>query len=144
MKKIGLTLFAVLAIAFTSCEKEEEYKFEDGTYRAEEAEFHYGWKAFLVAEIKKDKLVSVDFDYLNADGDLKSETTPESYPMVPHPTIWLPQYEAELLATDITKFSEVDVITGATGAWGNCNTLMEVVLEAAKTGDTATKIVTAE
>lgn len=141
MKKIGLILVAVFAIVFTACEKEDEKLFENGTYYAEQSEFSRNWKAFVEAEIKDDKLVAVDFDYLNSDGSLKSETTTENYPMNPHPTVWLPQYEAALLAADITDFTEVDVVTGATGAWSNVNALMSAILEAAKDGNTADLIV---
>lgn len=141
MKKIGLILVAVFAIVFTACEKEDEKLFENGTYYAEQSEFSRNWKAFVEAEIKDDKLVAVDFDYLNSDGSLKSETTTENYPMNPHPTVWLPQYEAALLAADITDFNEVDVVTGATGAWSNVNALMNAILEAAKEGNTEDIIV---
>jgi len=144
MKKIGLILFAVLAITFTACEDEDELVLKNGTYYAEAAEFSHGWKAFIEAEIKDDKLVDVDFDYFDENGGLKSETTVETYPMDPHPTVWLPQYEAALMAADITSFSEVDVVTGATGAWANCNALMEAIIDAAKSGDTSDQIVTLE
>lgn len=142
MRKIGLILVTVMAIVFTSCEKEKDYMFKDGSYQAEEAEFHYGWKGFLNAEIKEDKLVSVEFDYFNADGDLKSETTQEEYNMTPHPSVWVPQYVAALLASDITSFEPVDAISGATSGGSSVNALMEVALEAAKTGDTSKQIVT--
>ncbi|MGC9343772.1 MAG: hypothetical protein ACP5E3_13795 [Bacteroidales bacterium] len=144
MKKIGLILVAVFAMVITACEKEDENMFENGTYYAETAEFSHGWKAFVEAEITDDELVAVDFDYFDADGGLKSETTAENYPMDPHPTVWLPQYEAALLAADITSFTEVDVITGATGAWGNVNVLMTAILDAAEDGKTGDIIVTIE
>jgi major membrane immunogen (membrane-anchored lipoprotein) len=146
MKKIGLILVAVFAMVFTACEKDDENDnmFVDGTYYAEQSEFSHGWKAFVEAEIQDDELVAVDFDYFDADGGLKSETTVENYPMDPHPTTWLPQYEAALLAADISSFTEVDVITGATGAWGNVNALMTAILDAAEDGNTADLIVTIE
>lgn len=145
MKKIGLILVAVFAFIFTACDKEDdENMFVDGTYYAVTAEFSHGWKAFMEAEISGDDLVIVDFDYFDENGGLKSETTVENYPMDPHPTAWLPEYESRLLEADITNFTEVDVISGATGAWGNANALMEVILAAAEEGDTADQIVTME
>ncbi len=144
MRKIGLILVAVFAIAFTSCEKDEEFLYEDGTYYAETSEFSHGWKAYLEAEISEDKLVSVNFDYVDEDGNLKSETTVENYPMDPHPTVWIPEYEAKLLSSDITEYSEVDVISGATGGWSSVNALMVAILSAADDGDTSTQIVVEE
>lgn len=144
MKKIGLILIAVFAVVITACEKEEEKMFENGTYYAEAAEFHFGWKAFIEAEIKDDELVSVDYDNFDDAGNLKSETTVEDYPMNPHPSVWMPQYETALLGADITSFTEVDVITGATGAWADVNALMTAILEAAKEGNTDDIIVTKE
>jgi major membrane immunogen (membrane-anchored lipoprotein) len=141
MKKIGLILVAVFAIVITACEKEEEKMFEDGTYYAERAEFNRNWKAFIEAEIKDDELVAVDYDNYNADGGLKSETTFEEYPMDPHPSVWMPQYEAALLAVDITSFTEVDAVTGATGAQADVNALLTAILEAAKEGNTSDIIV---
>ena len=141
MKKIGLLLVAVLAIVFTACEKEEE---ENNTYRAEYSDFHYGWKSFLEAEIKDDEISMIDFDYLDENGDRKSETTQEDYPMDPHPTVWVPEYESRLMNVDINNFSEVDVITGATGAWGEANALMEAVIDAYNNGDNTTQILISE
>ena len=144
MKKLGLLLSLLVVIIISSCEKEEEYVYVDGTYYAETAEYSHGWKALLEVGISKDELVSVDFDYFNEAGDLKSETTVETYPMDPHPSVWLPQYEQELMEADILNFEAVDVVTGATGGGGNLNALVPVVLEAAKDGDTSTQILSAE
>lgn len=144
MKKIGLILVAVFAVVITSCEKDDENIYKDGTYYAEQAEFSHGYKAFVEAEIKDDKLVSVDFDYFDEEGGLKSETTAETYPMDPHPTAWLPQYESAMMDVDITNFAEIDAISGATHAGHNLNVLMQDVLDAAKDGDTSEQIVTIE
>ncbi len=144
MKKYGLLLAIAMFIGFSACEKEEEYTLVNGMYEAESAEFGHGWKAFMKAEIKNDKMETVDFDYFNADGDLKSATTPETYPMDPHPTVWLPQLEAQLLAVDLLNFVEIDGITGATGASGDAQAMMALVIEAAKTGDTTKQILAEE
>lgn len=143
MRKIGLFMMCAVIIGMVSCEKDEEYVLENGTYYAEDAEFHYGWKGFLEIVVKNDDLVSVDFDYLNDVGDLKSATTDEEYPMDPHPRVWLPQYEAALLASDILAYTDVDAVTGATGGGASVNGLVALLIEAAKTGDTTTQILPA-
>lgn len=137
MKKIGFILVAVFAMVFTACEKEEDTP----VYRAEASEFSHGWKAFLESEIENDEVVSVDFDYVDEDGNLKSETTVEEYPMDPHPTVWIPEYEAMLLGVDVTDFTEIDVVSGATGGWGAANALMTAVIGAYADGDTDTQVV---
>ena len=144
MKKIGIYMICAILIGLYSCEEEVEYVYDNGVYYAVDAEFHYGWKGFLEIEIKNDKLVSVDFDYLNDVGDLKSETTDEEYPMDPHPRVWLPQYEAALMASDILAYTDVDAVTGATGGGASVNGLIALLIEAAKTGDTSTQILPAE
>jgi major membrane immunogen (membrane-anchored lipoprotein) len=144
MKNIGLILVAIFALAITACEKEDEYVYEDGTYYAEMAEYSHGWKAFLEVTIQDDNITSADFDNMDADGNLKSETTVESYPMDPHPTIWIPDYEARIVAADLSDFDEIDVYTGATGAYNQVNALMDAILSAAKDGDTSDQIVTME
>ncbi len=137
---------AVLTITLllTACQKEEEYEFKDGNYRAETAEFSFGRKAFLEAEIQEDKAVSVDFDYLDEEGNLKSATTDEEYPMTPHPREWLPELENQLLALDILNVAEIDGVTGATGSSGNAYDLFLLILEAAETGDTSTQVLSSK
>ncbi len=144
MRKIGILLTCAILFGVSSCEEEVEYVYENGVYYAEDAEAHYGWKGFLEIEIKNDDLVTVDFDYFNDAGDLKSETTDEEYPMDPHPRIWLPQYEAALLASDILAYADIDAVTGATGGGASINGLIALLIEAAKTGDTSTQILPAE
>lgn len=144
MKKIGFLFTLALFIGLSSCEEEVEYTYENGTYKAEAADYHYGWKAFIEAEIKNDELVSVDFDYLDEDGNRKSETTQEDYNMDPHPSVWCPEYESMLMAADILNFAEVDKVTGATGGQENVNELFLLILDAALEGDTSTQIASAE
>lgn len=119
-------------------------KYINGSYRAESSEFDYGWKSFLEVEISEDELVSVNFDYFDEEGNLKSETTVENYPMDPHPTVWIPEYETRLYSSYINCYSEVDVVTGATHGWNSVNVLMTAVLSAANDGDTSTQVVVME
>jgi major membrane immunogen (membrane-anchored lipoprotein) len=147
MKRVALLMLAGLFVAMTSCKKDDEktYVYKDGSYKAEESEFSHGYKAFMEAQITKDVLVTVNFDYVDSTGNLKSETTSETYPMVPHPSEWIPTYDSQLLATAITPdFVEIDGVTGATHGKISANLLMEAILNAAKTGDTETQVVVIE
>ncbi len=138
MRKVILLAFAA-ALLF-SCTK-DELTYQDGTYKAVEAEFGYGWKGYLNITISEDALKAVEFDYLDEDGNKKSETTAESYPMVPHPSTWIPQYESTLLSTEIVEYAEIDAVTGATNAGTAINKMVNAALEAAKTGDTSEQVI---
>jgi major membrane immunogen (membrane-anchored lipoprotein) len=142
MKKIFGLMFASALIVLSACEKEVELVYKDGTYKAEEASFHYGYKGFLQVTIADDKLTAVDFDYLDDADGRKSETTQQEYNMTPHPSVWVPQYEAALLAASIApEYDVIDGITGATGAYNLLTDMVEAILDAAITGNTETIII---
>ncbi|MDX2431020.1 MAG: hypothetical protein QNK35_08805, partial [Bacteroides sp.] len=86
----------------------------------------------------------VVFDAMMEDGSLKSETTAETYPMDPHPTVWIPELEAQYMAVDILNYQTVDGITGATHGSDDAEALFQLMLDAAKEGDTSTQILPAE
>ncbi len=143
MKKISFLMMATM-ILLSSCNKDDDkdYVYENGIYKAEDSGFPHGWKAYMEAEIKNDKLVSVDFDYRNADNQLKSQTTTATYPMDPHPTVWLPAYEAQLLKLDLTKMEpDIDGVSGATSGTYAANALLGAILKAAKTGDKTMQVI---
>jgi major membrane immunogen (membrane-anchored lipoprotein) len=144
MKKIGLVMAMAIFIVLSSCKKEEEYIYENGDYSAEDADFHYGWKAFMEVEISDDAQISVTFDYTDEDGNLKTATTDDAYPMTPHPRVWCPELETQLMAVDIVNFDDVDGVSGATGGSVEANELFALILEAAKTGDTSTQVLPVE
>jgi len=145
MKKL-LVLFMGITLFFGCNKDEDENTFVNGNYSAEEAEFTYGWKAYMNIQITDDKLISVDFDYLNENDNslLKSETTSATYNMNPHPSVWLPTLEGQLMGANIDPFADVDGITGATSSSTIANTMMSTLLEAAKKGDTSKQIISAE
>lgn len=141
MKKIiVLMLCVVLALSFVACGGS---KIADGTYTAEvdedTAAASYGWKESLTVTYKDGKIADVDFDAFNADGDRKSETTAETYPMDPHPSEWMPKIEANLKAT--TDAAKVATVAGATQSSDHAKALYAAVLEAAKSGKTDTVVV---
>ena len=80
MKK--LTLFLLSALMLFSLVGCGGSKIADGTYSAElsdaATEANHGWKDFLTVTYKDGKMVEVQFDSKDADGNLKSEwTTPK-------------------------------------------------------------------
>ncbi|MEQ2444687.1 hypothetical protein WMO64_14590 [Pseudoflavonifractor sp. CLA-AP-H29] len=118
----------------------------DGTYTAEmddaSAEAAYGWRDRLVVEYKDGAMVSAVFDSYDADGNKKSETTPETYPMDPAPADWMPELSDQILKAGGT--AKIDGITGATMASNNARAMMQAILDSGKPGETVTVAGTTE
>ena len=142
MKK--LTLFLLSALMHFSLVGCGGSKIADGTYSAElsdaATEANHGWKDFLTVTYKDGKMVEVQFDSKDADGNLKSEwTTPENYPMDPQPSEWIPQLEENIKAT--SNPDKVAAVAGATMGSNNAKELYRAVVEKAKAGDTTTAVI---
>ena len=60
--------------------------------------------------------------------------------MDPHPSVWMPELEAQYMAVDIKSYSTVDGITGATHSSHDAEALFALLLDAAKEGDTSVQI----
>ncbi len=140
--RVSAVALVMIVLLMTGCGGDDDKKnqFTDGSYRAEAAEFSFGWKAYMDVVIQDDEAVSISFDYLDEDGNLKSATTDEEYPMDPHPRDWQPELENQLLALDITNLTTIDGVTGATGGSALAYDLFVLVLDAAENGDTSTQI----
>ena len=142
MKKLILFLLSALMLfSLVGCGGS---KIADGTYSAElsdaATEANHGWKDFLTVTYKDGKMVEVQFDSKDADGNLKSEwTTPENYPMDPQPSEWIPQLEENIKAT--SNPDKVAAVAGATMGSNNAKELYRAVVEKAKAGDTTTAVI---
>ncbi len=101
----------------------------DGVYTAQmddaSAEAAYGWRDELVVEYKDGKIVSATFESYAADGNKKSETTTETYPMDPAPADWMPELSENIVKAGTS--SEIDGITGATLATNNAKAMLAAI-----------------
>lgn len=101
----------------------------DGVYTAQmddaSAEAAYGWRDELVVEYKDGKIVSATFESYDADGNKKSETTAETYPMAPSPADWMPELSENIVKAGTS--SEIDGITGATLATNNAKAMLAAI-----------------
>lgn len=137
MKKFTvLTLAIALMISMTACGSSN---IKDGVYSAQASEASHGWTDYLKVTYKDGAIVEVDYDSLDADGNLKSATTAETYPMDPLPSEWIPQLEDNILAADAAD--KIEAVAGATHASNNVKVLMEAVEKQAKEGNTETAVV---
>jgi sex pheromone cAD1 len=114
----------------------------NGAYRAEYDEFdRHGWKAFLQFDLNDDVISNVDFDYINSDGDRKSEDQVYNERMYGLIGITKPEWYVVEIETRIANTAicvgydsyQVDVVTGATGSSNDAfilfNAAMTVVKE---------------
>lgn len=146
MKKllVPAALSAAMLLSLAGCAKTAAAPapsaMPDGTYTAEmddaSAEAAYGWRDQLVVEYKDGALVSAVFESYDADGNKKSETTPETYPMDPAPADWMPELSDQILKSGGT--GEIDGITGATMASNNARAMMQAILDSGVAGETVT------
>ena len=144
MKKLILpaALSAAMLLSLAGCAKTAaetpKTTMADGTYTAEmddaSAQAAYGWRDRLVVEYKDGALVSAVFDSYDADGNKKSETTPDTYPMDPAPSAWMPELNDQLLKSGGS--GEIDGVTGATLATNNAKAMMKAILDSGVAGET--------
>lgn len=135
-KLLTFALAALLALSVTACGGGS--KIADGSYTAElddaSVEAAYGWRDTVVAEYKDGKLVSASFESYDVDGNKKSETTAETYPMDPAPSAWIPELSANL--TKAGEAKRLDAIAGATMASNNAQALLAAIEKEGKPGET--------
>lgn len=119
--------------------------YDDGTYKVEADAFDdHGWKPFVELVIKDHKIDSVNFDYLNEEGKLKTEDEGYKSAMEPQSGTYPEKYTGELEQQLIEKqlIGDVDAVSGATTSSNNFHALVEVALDdMAEIGDTSSKAI---
>ena len=160
MKKLlALICASVLAIgALTACSSKEDTPaqseattpaetdknteatgLQDGTYRAEyDKEDSRGLKAFVEVTVADGQMTEVNFDYINADGALKSEDEGYNTSMKEkagtNPAEFKVALAESLIASqDPTK---VDAVTGATSSSEEFVTFTTALMEQMQAGNT--------
>jgi FMN-binding domain. len=119
---------------------------QDGTYSLSEKDFDdHGWKAQMEITVKDGKIVESKFDYVNADGQFKSEDEDYQKSMSEKngigPADFIPQLNKALVETQDAK--SIDVVTGATHSWGTFINYAQQLIQAAQKGDTTPIVVDA-
>ncbi|MDA3851310.1 MAG: FMN-binding protein [Spirochaetaceae bacterium] len=89
----------------------------NGTYSAEDEFGSHGWKATLSVTFEDEKIVAVDFQEVDEEGAIKSESEEYATNMEPvsgtTPAKAEEELEAQLLAA---QSADIDGVTGATGS----------------------------
>ena len=147
MKKNCLTFFALLAaLAFTGC---GSTKYQDGSYRAEAADYdQHGWKEFLDITVKDGKIAAVDFDALHQD-DMRRKSEDMDYQKAyreaglgTDPADYCIRLEDSLLERQ--KAAQVDAVAGATTSSEHFRQMAEELQKSMETGNTQTIYVSVE
>lgn len=114
---------------------------QDGTYSLKEVELdEHGWRVEMTITVKDGKIVESNFDYVNADGQLKSADEGYQQAMADKvgvgPADFIPQLNEALVETQNPV--DVEVVTGATHSWENFRAYAQMLVQAAQKGDTTT------
>ena len=136
-------LAALAAAVLISCSA-NEHSLKDGYYCAEAAEFDdYGWKEYVTVCVSGGRIILVEYNAFNAAGFVKSWDMDYMRVMNAadgtYPNEYTRYYGGKFLENGGTQ--GVDVLSGATHSHHTFLQLAEAVLENARHGDAATKLV---
>ena len=118
-------------------------RLKDGDFVAETSQAYtdetgHGWQEYVKLTVSDGQIIDMEYDALK-EGQKKSATTPEEYPMTPHPSQWIPQLNENLQAAN--NPNEVDAVTGATQSSQMIKKLYAAALQAAEKGDEQAAVV---
>lgn len=121
-------------------------QYEDGSYEVMQdetsAEASHGWAEFIKAEVENGKVASITYDAMDSEGNLKSQTTKDNYPMTPHPTEWIPQFNDQLKKAKSPE--DIEAISGATNSSNIIKVLYGKLLENMQAGKTGSEKISTE
>ncbi|MGL4424947.1 MAG: FMN-binding protein, partial [Cetobacterium sp.] len=127
MKKM-LILIGSICIATMSFAK-----LNDGTFRVEDKNFDKrGWKVFVELVVKNSKIESSNFDYLNADGKLKSKDIEYNKKYREISKIDIPEFQ-QIFSKGLVETQnpdEIDDVAGASQSLIQFKTLVKAAMRA--------------
>ena len=141
-KRISYVFVAVMiTVLLAGCGSSASLK--NGYYTAEMAEFSFGWKEYLIIQVKNGNIVSAEYNAKNASGFIKSWDNSYMESMIneqgTYPNKYTREYIQQLI--DGQADVQVDAITGASTSGRSFEKLVEAVLKQAAAGDSTTAIV---
>lgn len=123
----------------TPIEIDAQAKLKDGVYKlAEKNLTSNGWKTFINMTVKDGKIIKVDYDFLDKDGQLKSKSTEYEKAMKAKsgtgPKEYIPALSKSLVEKQ--KAEEVEVVSGATHSSHAFSVYSAQLINAAQKGET--------
>lgn len=143
-KIISLVLAIFLIVCSTGC---SAFGYKDGTYRAEMPTYEHGYKDYLVIEVRDGELSVKEFDSVNENGELKSQSESYRESMEPVAGTYPEKYIKDIIAefeNKNQKLSKVTAVAGATTSTNNFKMLMQAAMQNAKKGITDTAVVSTD
>ncbi len=142
-KRVVAAVLAALlaAAAFTACAKDEVYV--DGAYSARFKDYDSrGYQAYVDVSVEDGKVVSIEYDAVDKEGNLRSEDAKYRAEMEKVQGTYPEKYAHDLVNQYMKAQSldGVDALAGATYATDSFNTLMAAVEENMAAGNTRTII----
>lgn len=112
---------------------------QDGTYTLETADFdENGWKVNFSMTVAGGEITESNYDYVNAEGALKSEDEDYQKRMSDKvgvgPQEYLPELNQQLVETQDPE--QVEVVSGATSSSESFKKYAQMLIDAAKEGNT--------
>lgn len=139
LKKLIMLLLVLIAV--TTNVSASDYI--DGTYKATyDFTDGHGWKPFLEIKIKKGKIKNAKYDFINAEGMLKSKNKEYEKLMKKitngmYPKKYMKKLKSSLLDK---QNSDVDIIAGATHSSKTFKILSKTILNKAEKGDLSVSV----
>ncbi|WP_062104901.1 extracellular electron transfer flavoprotein PplA [Bacillus niameyensis] len=128
----------------TTIEIDNMAPLKDGVYSLEEKNIgSTGWKTFINMTVAGGKITTVDYNYLNADGDLKTEDEGYQETMKEKSGVGPQDFVPALSAALIEKQNpaDVEVVSGATHSSHTFKLYTAQLVNAAQKGDTSKIII---
>lgn len=128
----------------TPIEIDAQAPLQDGEYSLEEKNIgSTGWKTYINIIVEAGKIVEVDYNYLNAEGQLKTEDDAYQDKMTEiagtGPQDFVPALSESLIETQ--NAADVDVVTGATHSAHTFKLYAAQLINSAQKGDTTPIII---
>ncbi|MHC5252827.1 extracellular electron transfer flavoprotein PplA [Listeria kieliensis] len=115
-------------------------KMQDGTYKLEEQNYSNGYRTVFSMTVKDGKISKSDYNYVNKDGQKKSDDADYEKAMKDKegtgPKEYIPALNKSLV--DKQEAGEVDTVSGATHSSEQFKIYAEQLINAAQNGNTAT------
>lgn len=150
-RTLGLILIMLLMFSLPACGSKDEglpeetkSAYKDGAYHAIYDRMDVrNWKAFVDVTVKDGKITTVNYDYVNDAGDLRTnqQAYTDGFKAV---NGYTPREGFDTLGDRLISaqnIEKVDTVTGATHSSRNFKALSKAVLEKAKEGDTSDTVV---
>ncbi|MCO7125870.1 FMN-binding protein [Sporolactobacillus shoreicorticis] len=120
---------------------------KDGTYSLKEKELDsHGWKATMSITVKDGKITKSNYNYVNKNGELKSENAAYEKAMKAKngigPKEYIPKLNQALVASQDAQ--QVEAVSGATESSDHFTNYAQQLIQAAQKGDTTPIVIDAQ